>query len=109
VREALDRILQREDVSVTPLERRRFVAGGVGHPRLRPARPAAGRRDITEVMCNAFDDIWVEREGRIERTDLSFTDDAQYRQVIDKIVSRWAGASTSPPPWSTPACPTAPA
>ncbi len=38
-------------------------------------------------MCNAYDDIWVERDGRIEHTDLSFTDDIQYRAVIDKIVS----------------------
>src|SRR5204863_1444906 len=42
---------------------------------------------ITEVMCNSYDDIWVERQGLIERTDLSFTDDIQYRAVIDKIVS----------------------
>jgi pilus assembly protein CpaF len=42
---------------------------------------------ITEIMCNNYDDIWIERGGLIERTDVSFTDDAQYRQVIDKIVS----------------------
>jgi pilus assembly protein CpaF len=38
-------------------------------------------------MCNSHDDIWVERNGRIEHTDLAFTDDIQYRQVIEKIVS----------------------
>ena len=42
---------------------------------------------ITEIMCNSFDDIWVEREGRIERTDLAFTGEIQYRQVNEKIVS----------------------
>jgi pilus assembly protein CpaF len=42
---------------------------------------------ITEIMCNSYDDIWIERAGLIERTDMSFTDDSQYRQVIDKIVS----------------------
>src|SRR5439155_20893782 len=46
------------------------------------AAPAA-----TEIMCNAYDRIWVERKGVIEPTDLAFTDDTQYRQVIDKIVS----------------------
>jgi len=42
---------------------------------------------VTEIMCNAYNSIWVERKGVIEPTSLSFTDDAQYRQVIDKIVS----------------------
>jgi len=88
LREALDRILQREDISVTPIERRRFVAEMVSDTLgYGPLDPLLADDDITEVMCNAWDDIWVEREGRIERTATKFIDDAQYRQVIDKIVS----------------------
>jgi len=88
VKNALDQILQREDVEVTPLERRRFVqemmSDTLGYG---PLDPLLGDDTITEVMCNAYDDIWVERDGLIEHTDLSFTDDVQYRAVIDKIVS----------------------
>src|SRR5688500_9098317 len=88
VKNALDQILQREDVQVTPLERRRFVqemmSDTLGYG---PLDPLLGDDTITEVMCNAYDDIWIEREGLIERTSLSFTDDSQYRAVIDKIVS----------------------
>jgi pilus assembly protein CpaF len=88
LREALDRILQREDISVTPIERRRFVAEMVSDTLgYGPIDPLLADDDITEVMCNAYDDIWVERGGRIERTETKFIDDAQYRQVIDKIVS----------------------
>ncbi len=88
VKRALDQILQREDVEVTPLERRRFVqemmSDTLGYG---PLDPLLADETITEVMCNAYDDIWVEREGRVEHTALSFTDDTQYRAVIDKIVS----------------------
>jgi pilus assembly protein CpaF len=88
VKLALDGILQREDVEVTPIERRRFVqemmSDTLGYG---PLDPLLADESITEVMCNAYDDIWVERQGLIERTDLSFTDDTQYRSVIDKIVS----------------------
>ncbi|HEY9558199.1 MAG TPA: CpaF family protein, partial [Acidimicrobiales bacterium] len=88
VKGALDRILQREDVQVTPLERRRFVqemmSDTLGYG---PLDPLLADETVTEVMCNAHDDIWVERGGRIEQTNLSFTDEAQYRAVIDKIVS----------------------
>ncbi|MGH9083866.1 MAG: CpaF family protein [Acidimicrobiales bacterium] len=88
VKTALDRILQREDVQVTPLERRRFVqevmSDTLGYG---PLDPLLADESVTEVMCNAYDDIWVERDGLIEHTDLSFSDDIQYRAVIDKIVS----------------------
>ena len=88
VKAALDRILQREDVQVSPLERRKFVQEviqdtlGYG-----PLDPLLQDPTLTEIMCNAFDEIWVERDGRLEPTDLAFRDDGQYRQVISKIVS----------------------
>jgi pilus assembly protein CpaF len=88
VKSALDQILQREDVKVSPLERRKFVQEviqdtlGYG-----PLDPLLEDVSVTEIMCNAFDEIWVEREGRLEPTELAFRDDSQYRQVIDKIVS----------------------
>jgi pilus assembly protein CpaF len=88
VKSALDQIVQREDVVVTPLERRRFVqevmSDTLGYG---PLDPLLADDSITEVMCNSYDDIWLERDGQIEHTDLSFTDEAQYRAVIDKIVS----------------------
>lgn len=88
LRDALDRILQREDIQVTPLERRRFVAEMVSDTLgYGPLDPLLADESITEVMCNAFDDIWVERNGKIEQTTTRFRDDRQYRQVIDKIVA----------------------
>jgi pilus assembly protein CpaF len=88
VRSALDRILQREDVQVSPAERRKLVQEliqdtlGYG-----PLDPLLTDPTVTEVMCNAHDEIWVERQGRIEPTSAAFTDDAHYRQVIEKIVA----------------------
>ncbi len=88
LRTALDKILQREDIQVTPLERRRFVAEMVADTLgYGPLDPLLADAAVTEVMCNAYDDIWVEKDGRLQRTDTKFIDDAQYRQVIEKIVS----------------------
>lgn len=42
---------------------------------------------VNEVMCNDFDEVWVEREGRMERTDVSFADPDHYRSIIDRIVA----------------------
>ena len=43
---------------------------------------------VSEVMVNNHDLIFVEREGRIERTDVSFVDNAHLLRIIDKIVSQ---------------------
>jgi len=41
---------------------------------------------ITEVMCNGPKDVYIERRGKIERTDSEFVDDGHIRRPIDKIV-----------------------
>ena len=43
--------------------------------------------DITEIMVNRPEQIFVERSGRIELTNLAFEDEASLRRVIDRIVS----------------------
>ncbi len=88
VRTALDKILQREDVSVSPIERRVFVnemiSDTLGYG---PLDPMLRDESVTEIMCNAFDDIWIERDGRLVEADVAFTDDDHYRKVIERIVS----------------------
>jgi len=88
VKATLDRILRREDVRVSPVERQKFVnevlADTLGYG---PLDEPLSDPTITEIMCNSFDEIWIERNGLIEETNFSFTDEEQYRQVIDKIVT----------------------
>jgi pilus assembly protein CpaF len=43
--------------------------------------------EITEVMVNRPEQIFVERRGRIELTTLAFEDEDSLRRVIDRIVS----------------------
>jgi pilus assembly protein CpaF len=42
----------------------------------------------TEVMCNGPKSVWVERDGRLHKTDVEFVDDGHLRRVIDKIVAQ---------------------
>lgn len=42
---------------------------------------------ITEVMVNSFDDIYIERDGRLEKTDVTFTSDDAVMATIERIVS----------------------
>src|SRR5436309_4832174 len=43
---------------------------------------------VTEVMVNAADRVYVERAGKIERSQVRFVDDSNVMRIIDKIVSQ---------------------
>ena len=53
-----------------------------------PLEPLLRDDSVTEVMVNNHDLIFVEREGRLERSDASFVDNAHLLRIIDKIVSQ---------------------
>jgi len=42
--------------------------------------------EVSEVMVNGPDKIYIERHGKIEQTPTTFIDEAHLRRVIDKIV-----------------------
>jgi len=52
-----------------------------------PINPLLLDSEITEVMVNGPDMVYVEKNGKIELSDIKFNDDDQVMQVIDKIVA----------------------
>jgi pilus assembly protein CpaF len=52
-----------------------------------PLEPLLSNEDITEIMVNGYDEIFVERFGLIESTEIKFENDGHLRRVIDRIVS----------------------
>jgi pilus assembly protein CpaF len=51
-----------------------------------PIEPLLNDPDITEVMCNGPDDVFIERDGKLQLTDVKFLDDGHLRRTIEKIV-----------------------
>jgi pilus assembly protein CpaF len=43
--------------------------------------------DVSEIMVNSSDEIFVERKGKLERCRAAFTSDEAIRSVIDRIVA----------------------
>src|SRR4051794_3150718 len=43
---------------------------------------------ISEIMVNGPSQVWIERDGRITQTELKFSDEAQLRRIITKMVGQ---------------------
>jgi pilus assembly protein CpaF len=54
---------------------------------LGPLEPLLEDPQISEIMVNSIDQVFVERQGRIEQVDVRFRDEAHLRHVIDRIVA----------------------
>src|SRR5690349_12949113 len=53
-----------------------------------PLEPLLRDDSVTEVMVNNYDRVYVERSGKIERTQIAFVDQQHLLRIIDKIVSQ---------------------
>jgi pilus assembly protein CpaF len=43
--------------------------------------------DISDILVNRFDRVYIERDGKLEETDIVFRDDHHVLQIIERIVS----------------------
>ncbi|HVX47178.1 MAG TPA: CpaF family protein [Mycobacteriales bacterium] len=88
VRETLAEVLEREQTPLSTLDRTRIAAEvsddilGYG-----PLEPLLRDPEVSEIMVNGADHIYVERSGRISPVAATFTDETHLRRIIDKIVA----------------------
>jgi pilus assembly protein CpaF len=55
---------------------------------LGPLEPLLKDPSITDILVNRYNQVYIERAGKLEKTNLSFKDDSHLMQIIDRIVSR---------------------
>src|SRR6186997_711897 len=53
-----------------------------------PLEPLLRDDSVTEVMVNNSDRIYIERDGKLEKSATTFADNAHLLRIIDKIVSQ---------------------
>lgn len=54
---------------------------------LGPLEDFLADESITEIMVNSYDDVYIERHGRLEHSRVTFSSNEAVRSVIDRIVS----------------------
>jgi len=89
VRATLQEVLAAEDTPLTVPDRAR-IAQEVADDILGygPIEPYLRDGDVTEIMVNGYNSIYVEREGRLSFVETAFADENHLRRTIDKIVAR---------------------
>ncbi len=88
VRVAISKILDQEAQGVSPADRKQIIketldeALGLG-----PLEDLLSQPDISEIMVNGFDKIFIEKAGRLQLSKTHFTSNIQLRNVIERIVT----------------------
>jgi pilus assembly protein CpaF len=54
---------------------------------LGPLEPLLHDETVSDILVNRYDDVYVERRGVLEKTNVVFKDNAHLMHIIDKIVS----------------------
>ncbi len=85
----VEKLLTESGVALNAAEHRKMIEDiqnevmGLG-----PLEPLLADPTVSDILVNGPNKVYVERHGRIEVTDIVFSDAAHLMKVIDKIVSR---------------------
>ncbi len=88
IRETANNLLAEETAPLSLRQRQRVVKAiedevlGLG-----PLEPLLADNTVSDILVNGYDTIYVERRGKLERTNACFTDPAHLLNTIDRIVS----------------------
>ncbi|RCK75685.1 MAG: Type II/IV secretion system ATP hydrolase TadA/VirB11/CpaF, TadA subfamily [Anaerolineae bacterium] len=88
IQELFDQVLGEENIVLSRPERHRLfeqiVAEILGFG---PLQPLLEDETITEIMVNGAKNIYIERNGKIQRVPMTFESDEHVMRIIDRIVA----------------------
>ena len=88
IEEGFNQVLEDKKILYNHSEREQMlkwvIADIIGYG---PIEPLLDDSEITEIMVNGYDEIFVERFGLIEPTSVKFESNSHLMRVIDRIVS----------------------
>lgn len=88
IKNLFESILTEENIVLTRPERQRLFKQiadeilGFG-----PLQPLIEDKNITEIMVNGYKNVYVERNGKIQRVPVTFESDEHVMRIIDRIVA----------------------
>ena len=89
IRHILEDMVKSESIPLSRADRDRLVME-VQHEvfGLGPLETLMKDSEIADILVNTHNQVYVERYGKLEKTDVRFRDDAHLMQIIERIVTR---------------------
>lgn len=89
IRPAVERQLAEENILFNDDEIRALVMEIVNELKgFGPLEPLLQDATVSDILCNSYRQVYVERFGLLEKTSVRFRDDDHLMTIIDRIVSR---------------------
>jgi pilus assembly protein CpaF len=88
IREVCDNLISEERAPLSIASRHRVIRRiedevlGLG-----PLEPLLADKTVSDILVNGPKQVYVERRGKLEMTNITFTNDAHLLNIIDRIVS----------------------
>jgi pilus assembly protein CpaF len=84
----IENLMDTDGMPITLLERERLAREVLDEVfGLGPLEPLMRDPSVADILVNSAKNVYVERRGLLEKTDIQFRDNAHLRQIIDRIVS----------------------
>jgi pilus assembly protein CpaF len=88
IQDMFEHILSQENIILSRAERERLFEGIVAEILgFGPLEPLLADESVSEIMVNGPDKVFVERKGKLAKTNIIFEDNEHVMRVIDRIVS----------------------
>jgi len=88
IRQALEQLFQEETEPINLQEKNRLIQElefeilGLG-----PLEPLLTDASISDILANRYDQVYIERRGQLEKTQIRFQDNNHLLKIINKIVA----------------------
>ncbi|OGA98837.1 MAG: pilus assembly protein CpaF [Burkholderiales bacterium RIFCSPHIGHO2_12_FULL_61_11] len=85
----VEKLLQESAAALNAPARKRLIQDILDEVMgLGPLEPLLADTSVSDILVNGPHQVYVERSGKLEKTDVVFSDDEHLMKIIDKIVSR---------------------
>jgi pilus assembly protein CpaF len=89
IEQTLHILIAEEKLPLSVEERRNVVRDVLNETLgLGPLEPLLSDPNLNDILVNGFSEVWVDRDGKLEQTDVRFRDENHLLHVINRIVAR---------------------
>lgn len=86
---AVEALIEKEGIPLSRVEKESLIVD-IQHETfgLGPIEPLLSDPEISDILVNRYNKVFIEKSGKLQKTDVMFRDDNHLLQIIDRIVSK---------------------